>query len=207
MSDSTKSIAVTARGRHPSYPVDMLASAHDVAAALRGRVPALGSTKLHKLLYYCQGHHLAAFGEALFIEPIAAWDTGPVVERLWQDEKYGLQPPSPQALDEAGLNTIGYVASRYGALTAHDLEVMTRGEPPWQLADAARRPHERVVIRPEWMLEYFRGDGAADDGADDLPLDSETVSATLRELAAEPSSDEREADSLEALRTWGRRGA
>jgi hypothetical protein len=37
----------------------MVVSAHDVAAALRARLPDLPTKKLHKLLYYCQGHHLA----------------------------------------------------------------------------------------------------------------------------------------------------
>ncbi|MGQ0776145.1 MAG: hypothetical protein ACT4NY_17255 [Pseudonocardiales bacterium] len=41
----------------------MTLSAHDVAAVLRDRLPGLGAKKLHKLLYYCQGHHLATFGE------------------------------------------------------------------------------------------------------------------------------------------------
>jgi uncharacterized phage-associated protein len=44
----------------------MAVSARDVAAALRERLPALGKVKLHKLLYYCQGHHLATFGVPLF---------------------------------------------------------------------------------------------------------------------------------------------
>ncbi len=34
-------------------------SAHDVAAQVRQRVPGVGTKKLHKLLYYCQGHHMA----------------------------------------------------------------------------------------------------------------------------------------------------
>jgi uncharacterized phage-associated protein len=38
--------------------------------------------KLHKLLYYCQGHHLATFGLPLFDESISAWDMGPVVGTL-----------------------------------------------------------------------------------------------------------------------------
>jgi len=48
------------------YAVNMSASAHDVAAALRDRLPGLPTKKLHKLLYFCQGHHLAVKGEPLF---------------------------------------------------------------------------------------------------------------------------------------------
>ena len=51
--------------------------AADVAAELRRRLPGIGAKKLHKLLYYCQGHHLADIRHPLFIESIAAWDMGP----------------------------------------------------------------------------------------------------------------------------------
>ncbi len=59
----------------PSEPFQ----ARDVAAAIRRRLPAVGARKLHKLLYYAQGHHLAAFGQQLFVQSISAWDMGPVV--------------------------------------------------------------------------------------------------------------------------------
>src|SRR5262245_17472647 len=116
----SKALRTVLDGGDPSrrtYPVAMTVSAHDVAAELRRRMPSVGTKKLHKLLYYCQGHHLASQSEPLFAEPIGAWDMGPVVERLWRDERYQLEPPLAMALDEAALNTIGYVVSRYGALT------------------------------------------------------------------------------------------
>jgi uncharacterized phage-associated protein len=62
----------------------MAVPARDVAAALREWLPDLGAVKLHKLLYYCQGHHLARFGEPLFADTISAWDMGPVVGTLWR---------------------------------------------------------------------------------------------------------------------------
>lgn len=67
-------------------------SAHDVAIELRRRLPGLGVKKLHKLLYYCQGHHLATFGRPLFNETISAWDMGPVVGALWFAEKEASSP-------------------------------------------------------------------------------------------------------------------
>jgi len=185
----------------------MTVSAHDVAAVLRERLPALGTKKLHKLLYYCQGHHLATFGEPLFSEPIGAWDMGPVVERLWRDERYDVAPPPRADLDEAALNTIGYVVSRYGTLTGRDLEVMTHGEPPWRLANAARRPRDRALIQLEWILDYFRTDGAPDDGVDDVPLDSAAVAAWLRDSAAHDAGVEGAEDSLAELRAWAIRGS
>jgi uncharacterized phage-associated protein len=84
----------------------------------------LPTKKLHKILYYCQGHHLAVFDEPLFGETILAWDMGPVVGALWYEKKQGeasvVRPH--REMNEAQLNAIGYVLSRYGALTGQDLE-------------------------------------------------------------------------------------
>src|SRR5690349_20126782 len=99
----------------------MAVSARVVAAVLRERLPGLPTKKLHKLLYYCQGHHLAAFDEPMFGETISAWDMGLVVGTLWREEKQGAVAAGHPPLDEAALNTIGYVLSRYGALTGLDL--------------------------------------------------------------------------------------
>ena len=70
----------------------MTVPAHDVADALRERLPGLRTKKLHKLLYYCQGHHLAVFDEPLFRETISAWDMGPVVGELWKAEQQTWMP-------------------------------------------------------------------------------------------------------------------
>lgn len=163
----------------------MTLSAHDVAAVLRDRLPGLPIKKLHKLLYYCQGHHLATFDEPLFSESISAWDMGPVVGTLWHQEQRGDVPAEHAELDESQLNTVGYVVSRYGALTGRDLENLTHSETPWQLANRARRPRESTRIELEWIKEYFRTSGAADGDDDEVVLDSAAVThwpqeATLR---------------------------
>jgi len=87
----------------------MTLSAHDVAAALRERLPGLPTLNLHKLLYYCQGHHLAAFGVPLFRETISAWDQGPVVGEFWHRESQGEAIRLNRQLTEGQLNTVGYV--------------------------------------------------------------------------------------------------
>jgi uncharacterized phage-associated protein len=174
----------------------MVVSARDVAAALRERLPGLQQTKEHKLLYYCQGHHLATFGEPLFRETVSAWDLGPVVGEFWYAESQGGAAGSSDALDEAQLNTVGYVVSRYGRLTANDLVKLTHAEDPWQTANRTRRPKTSTRIRNDWMREYFRDNGA-DDAA--VPLDSDAVSGWLQEAATEredrpePRTDSREA--------------
>lgn len=164
------------RPRLSAMPV----SAHDVAAVLRRRQPGLPVKKLHKLLYYCQAHHLATFDEPLFAETISAYDMGPVVGTLWHQEKHGQVPASTRELGEAELNTIGYVLSRYGALSGTDLEHLTHGETPWQLANATRPPGGRARIDRVWMRDYFRGPGAAGADPDGTgPLDAEAVAGML----------------------------
>ena len=192
----------SSRDYHPrptpgSYPLGMAVSAHDVAAVLRERLPGLGTKKLHKLLYYCQGHHLAAFDEPLFVETISAWDMGPVVANLWKDEQQGDVRTARADLTEAQLNTIGYVLSRYGALTGRDLEHLTHVETPWQLADSQRSPGGSVRIEREWIKVYFKTTGAAAE-EDEIPLDSAEVARWLQ--GAELPTELPEPDSLDELR-------
>jgi uncharacterized phage-associated protein len=176
----------------------MAVSSHDVAAALRARIPGLPTKKLHKLLYYCQGHHLAAFGEPLFEDSISAWDMGPVVGTLWFAEKQGTPPSTRTDLPEGALNTIGYVVSRYGRLTGRDLEHLTHSETPWQRADAQREPHGSFRIERAWLLEYFQEAGAAD--SDDAPLlDTDDVSRWLQSAQAPASPPT--GDDYDALQT------
>ena len=133
-------------------------SAHDVAAELRRLLPGLPVKKLHKLLYYCQGHHLAHFDEPLFAEPVMAWDMGPVVANLWKQEKEGVAPTASRALDLGQLNTVSYVVSRYGRLSGADLERLTHAEEPWIAADTDRQPGGTAKITDEAMRDFFLRD-------------------------------------------------
>ncbi len=166
-----------------SYAEPMTLSAGEVAAVLRARLPGLATKKLHKLLYYCQGHHLASFDEPLFGDTISAWDMGPVVGALWHQERqesgepgadHPARVPAPAlasgpALDEAQLNTIGYVISRYGALTGRDLEHLTHSEAPWQRANQGRPPRDSARIEPDWIRDHFWAMAAARDDDEAVP--------------------------------------
>ncbi|MFN2495667.1 MAG: Panacea domain-containing protein [Pseudonocardiaceae bacterium] len=110
------------------------------------------------LLYYCQGHHLAWFGEPLFTEAIEAWDMGPVVAELWRAENRGTSTPPGQELGSRELNTVGYVLSRYGNLTGKDLEILSHGEDPWREADQHRRPGSAARIAHDALVTWFRAD-------------------------------------------------
>jgi hypothetical protein len=110
----------------------MTLSARDVAAALRDRRPGLPAKKLHTLLYHCQGHHLAAFDEPLFSETLSVWDMGPILGNLGYAEKQEDVPKIHREMNEAQLNTVGYVLSRYDALTGS-----ADGEEDEELLDSA----------------------------------------------------------------------
>jgi uncharacterized phage-associated protein len=156
--------------------------------------------KLHKLLYYCQGHHLAHFDEPLFVETVSAWDMGPVVGQLWKAERDSAAAAEPPLeLGEAELNTIGYVVSRYGALTGLDLEHLTHAEDPWQLADRSRSRGGSVRIEREWLRDYFRS-AAADHEEGEVWFTAEAIArlvagAGQRRSAARPD----EPDTREAI--------
>jgi uncharacterized phage-associated protein len=107
-------------------------SAHDVADALRTRARDIGAVKLHKLLYYAQGWHLAAHGTPLFIEEIKAWTNGPVVATLWADEKHNRPRPTPSPIEDHQAATVDFVLKRYGSFTSKELIRMTHAEDPWR---------------------------------------------------------------------------
>ncbi len=173
-------------------------SAHAVAAELRRRIPNLPTKKLHKLVYYCQGHHLARFDDPLFSDTIVAWDMGPVVSQLWWAENNLKPEAAPAIVDEAALNTIEYVVSRYGRLTGRDLENLTHSEAPWKLADERRRNGGPDRIDITWIKGYFR---TAEDDEDGLSAEAAAaVSAWAREAAAAmPATDDLPFDNPEQL--------
>ena len=163
---------------------------------IRERLPGVAVKKLHKLLYFAQGHHLAAFGQPLFSESVSAWDMGPVVGQLWRSEKEGSPPPGAvPSLSEAQLNTIGYVLARYGRMSGRDLEILSHGQRPWQRADEKRGLSGRVRIEDEWMRDFFSEPDADDEGA----LDPVQVTAWLRN-SSEQLTDEPRVDDLRDVR-------
>lgn len=183
---------------HRGYAAAMTYSARDVAAEIRRRIPGVPVKKVHKLLYYVQGHHLAVFGVPLFDESISAWDMGPVVGRLWYAEGQARASEDTVDLDEAGLNSIGYVVSRYGRLSGNELERLTHGEPPWQEANARRSESNRSErIDPQVLAAFFSAEPDGED-ASSPPLDREAVAAWLGDVRPESVADIEE-DTVESL--------
>lgn len=135
-------------------------SAHDVAGELRRRLPSPGVVKIHKLLYYVQGWHLAINGSPAFDEGIEAWTNGPVVANLWRDENHSYAPPPPSTLGDELLATIDYVLARYGALTEVALIRQTHLEDPWRDASESEAAglHGNVEIVHTDLQRWFERD-------------------------------------------------
>ena len=143
----------------------MTVSAHDIAAEFRRRLPGVGKKKLHKLLYYAHGHHLADLGTPLFSENVRAWRMGPVVGSLWQEEDRGEPAPEPHELSEAELNSIGYTISRYGNLTGNDLERFSHTEEPWIVSRRSYAEGGSDRINNDLIRDFFRRIDDDDDEA------------------------------------------
>lgn len=194
MFDRQKHSAFARELAERDYAAGMARSAKDVAAAIRQRLPSVPTKKLHKLLYYAQGHHLATFHRPLFAESVSAYDMGPVVGQLWYAEKNDVPVPPTADLDEAQLNTVGYVVARYGGLSGRDLEILSHGERPWQRANQGREPGTSARIDHEWMEEYF-----LEPDEDHLALDPAEVASWLSG-ADERLSDEGRRDDVSEIR-------
>lgn len=134
---------------NPRYRGAVTATANQVAAALREHLPASSGPRLHRLLYYVQGHHIALFGRPAFTEPLMAGPDGPTVDGL-------TEPPAYQAgsVTDSIHTAATVVAGRYGGLTTADLDRLTTAEPPWRLAAA-----DRAEIAHQALREFFTGPG------------------------------------------------
>jgi uncharacterized phage-associated protein len=142
---------------------------------LRRRLRTAGVVKVHKLLYYCQGWHLAWFGEPLFEEDVNAWLNGPVVADLWHDEDKERSLPARRELDSAMLNTVEYVVSRYGSLTGKQLIRLTHEEAPWRTLSEQESTFTGDVISHEQLKAFFESDG-----------DDETSSSVFANAMTDP---------------------
>lgn len=141
----------------------MTVSAHDVARELRRRASRAGNLKIQKLLYYCQGWHLAWTGKPLFVENIEAWANGPVVADFWHAEDKDRPGPPATALDGRGLEILRFVLGRYGELNGPELVQLTHTEAPW--LDASRTDRYNPPITREALENYFsRTDGMEEEG-------------------------------------------
>lgn len=113
------------------------------AKALLQRAEADGinvsNLKLQKLVYYCQGYHLAQYNEPLIDADIKAWPHGPVVSSLYAEYrgfgKRDISVPSEtnylEQLSDKALQVIDFVMMELGRLGAWQLRNKSHQESPW----------------------------------------------------------------------------
>ncbi|MCL1897527.1 MAG: DUF4065 domain-containing protein [Micrococcales bacterium] len=138
-------------------------SVFDAAALILRLASPLTPTRLHKLLYYCQGHHLAWDGVPLFPEELEAWANGPVCHPLWvlhqrlDKVESGRLPGDPNELNLDQTETVSAVLEAYGHLDGHQLSIMTQQERPWLVARGSAPPGQRhhLPIDLDVMRQFF----------------------------------------------------
>lgn len=121
----------------------------------------ISNLKLQKLLYYCQGFHLAMNdGNPLFDEDIEAWNYGPVVPSVYHKYKDKgsnyIDPPDNPDLENLTTDQkelIEDVYTTYGQFSAWRLMEMTHDESPWK---RSYNGSLNRIITKQLMEQYFR---------------------------------------------------
>ena len=139
---------------------------NDIADFFRSRTDAdvgdlISNLKLQKLCYYAAGVVAAARGNdayPLFADPIAAWQHGPVVPKLYHKFKvYGSDGIPPlighdfNEIDQRDRVVLDDVYNYYGQYSAWKLRNMTHEEAPW--LNAHEQPDDTITT--ESLREFF----------------------------------------------------
>lgn len=141
-----------------------MANVHDVSAYLLARSDKpLSPWQLHKLLYYCQGWHLAWELQPLFPERIDAWANGPVVPALYPFHRgsFDLLKRWPQgrrsALSKNERESVDQVLSYYGKFNPQELTELVKSEGLWLRARGGLSFGERgrQQIAQEALKSHF----------------------------------------------------
>ena len=120
--------------------------------------------KLQKLVYYCQGYHLAMFDAPIFPEDLEAWDHGPVHSELYQTYKYhgsaAISFKGDRSI-EALLNdnissVIDNVLDDHGSKGAWKLRQQTHNEQPWKNHETEGGKGDGEAITYKEMSDYFK---------------------------------------------------
>ena len=149
-----------------------LIALHLIQRAEKEGIDDMTQMKLHKLLYYVQGHYLAMYGKKAFSEPVKAYNHGPVVSSFYGVLKNHVERLKPVTcavlctalglsgtanLDSDLLNVTDKVFDELGTKTALELRSMTHKESPWlahQTASSPDRADGREITEVE-LMEYF----------------------------------------------------
>lgn len=130
--------------------------------------------KLQKLLYYCEGYHLAYFDNNLIPEEFEAWVHGPVCREVYNTLKgssvlyadlgfEGEHNPETELnniLSIEQLQLITDVLSELSTWTGLELENATHNELPWREARKGLGPADRCEnkISKETMRLFYKAE-------------------------------------------------
>jgi uncharacterized phage-associated protein len=160
----SQAAALDMRGLSPSQKGGLMASAHDVAAYILGKLGMMTAMKLQKLVYYSQAWSLVWDERPLFRERIEAWANGPVLPALYDKHRGQFQVRTwsngdPAALTRTQRETVDAVLEFYGKKSSQWLSDLTHREAPWVTARIGLAPGERGtrVISLASMHEYYSG--------------------------------------------------
>lgn len=129
------------RGTSRNYVAPM-ATAQAVLDAIEDRKPNLPDTYKHNLLFFCQGHHLATHGIAMFGEPLHATPAGAIVTvTAGTDDK----------VSKKELGMVGWIMHRYAAMFPVDLRSLVTVSTAWQ---QGRSSTDRTIDQA-WLTEWF----------------------------------------------------
>ena len=107
-------------------------TANDVARHLNSLAAAdsdaepMTPARLQKLLYYCQGWHLAWYGRPLFADAIVASECGPTVPSVSAET-------NDRELEGEARESVEQVWSHYRQFSAIGLREKAKGETPWRV--------------------------------------------------------------------------
>ena len=149
-------------------------------AALEPECEPMTPSRLHKLLYYCQGWHLAWYGRPLFPEAIEARQHGPFVPNLAHLQQ-GCDPlPDIVSADELppdAARSVQQVWRHFRQFSACGLRDQIQREAPWRDHYQPDRDEQSDRIIPANELAAYFG-------------------AEYRRLTGDASGAECEADQL-----------
>lgn len=140
------------------------------------RLKSFTHLKLHKILYFVQGYHLAYFDAPLFKEDFQAWVHGPVLPTLYSSLKKTVQKNMHDKLaitDETAkkyikvfekaatpeqVSLIKDIVKSFGKFDGYQLEAITHSQEPWIAArngiDLAAP--SSAIIPKKAMKSYFK---------------------------------------------------
>lgn len=138
-----------------------MCKALDLAEYIIGLIP-VDNLKLQKLLYYCQGIHLARKDTTIFDDEIEALQYGPVVINVYNEYKsHGLDIICLDNINDKNTciskederETIDMVLEHYGDLSGLELVAKTHSETPWK---TAYNNNSDNIITIDSMKDYFK---------------------------------------------------